>query len=89
MSLIRRLAYSQGVSGNIIRVSKGQEPSGRAWVLVRRSGDEFRVTVDDPRNPNPVTLGERFGSFWAALLSARTYTKKLGVPVHAVGCKDA
>ena len=75
--------------GNIIHVAAGQEPCGCAWVLVRRIADQFRVTVNDPRNPNPVTLSERFDSFWTALLNARARAKKLGAPVHAVGCRDA
>lgn len=57
-------------------------------VLVRRSADRFGVTVADPRNPNPVALSESFESLWAALLSAKTHAKKLGVPVHALGCAD-
>jgi hypothetical protein len=74
---------------NIVHVAKGQEPrDGRAWVVVRRVADQFRVTVNDPRNPNPVTLSERFDSFWTALLDARTRARNLGVPVHAVECKD-
>lgn len=76
--------------GNIIHVAAGQEPSDdRAWVVVRRIADQFRVTVNDPRNPNPVTLSERFESFWTALLNARARARNLGVPVHAVGCRDA
>ena len=76
--------------GNIIYVAAGQEPSDdRAWVVVRQIAHEFRVTVNDPRNPNPVTLSERFDSFWTALLNARARARSLGVSVHAVGCKDA
>jgi hypothetical protein len=86
---VRRVIYPHGMIGDIIHVAEGQEPYGRAWVVVRRIADQFGVTVNDPRNPNPVTLSERFDSFWTALLKARACAKNLGVPVHAVGCKDA
>jgi hypothetical protein len=89
MAPVRRVAYPHGMIGNIIHVVEGQEPPSRAWVAVRRIADQFRVTVNDPRNPNPVTLSERFDSFWTALLSARARAKSLGVPVHAVGCRDS
>ena len=78
------------MSGNIIHVADGAHRLMPApWVVVRRDADQYRVTVNDPRNPNPVTLGARFDSFWAALLSARARALKLGVPVHAVGCEGA
>jgi hypothetical protein len=78
------------MAGSIIHVAEGaQRLMPAPWVMVRRVADQYRVTVSDPRNPNPVTLGERFDSFWTALLSARTRAKQFGVPVHAIGCGDA
>jgi hypothetical protein len=75
---------------NIIHVAEGAHHLAPApWVVVRQDADQYRVTVNDPRNPNPVTLSERFDSLWAALLNARARARKLGVPVHAVGCEDA
>ena len=58
------------------------------WVAVRRDTNQYRVVVNDARNPNPVTLSVRFNSFWTALISAKKRATILGVPVHAVGCKD-
>jgi hypothetical protein len=76
--------------GNIIHVADGvQRLLPAPWVEVRRVADQYRVTVNDPRNPNPVTLRKRFDSFWTALLDARARARKLGVPVYAVGCEDA
>jgi hypothetical protein len=76
--------------GNIIHVADGvQRLLPAPWVEVRRVADQYRVTVNDPRNPNPVTLSERFDSFWTALLDARARARRLGVPVYAVGCEDA
>jgi len=81
--------YLRGMAGNVIHVADGVHRLMPApWVAVRRDTNQYRVTVSDPRNPNPVTLSERFDSFWTALLSARERARKLGVPVHAVGCKD-
>ena len=78
------------MAGNIIHVAEGaQRLMPAPWVVVRRDAARSRVTIKDPRNPNPVTLSERFDSFWTALLSARTRAKQLGVPVHAIGCRDA
>jgi hypothetical protein len=78
------------MAGNIIHVAEGALRLMPApWVVVRRVADQYRVTVNDPRNPNPVTLSERFDSFWTALLDARARARRLGVPVHAVGCEDA
>jgi hypothetical protein len=77
------------MAGSIIRVAEGaQRLLPAPWVLVRRVADEYRVIVNDPHNPNPVTLGERFGVFWTALLKAREHAKRLSVPVHAMGCED-
>lgn len=76
--------------GNLIHVADGAHDLMPApWVIMRRVADQYRVTVNDPRNPNPVTLSQRFDSFWTALLDARARAKPLGVPVHAVGCEDA
>jgi len=75
---------------NIIHVAEGAHRLMPApWVLLRRDEERYRVTVNDPRNPNPVTLSEGFDSFWTALLSARAHAKRLGVPLHAIGCQDA
>jgi hypothetical protein len=75
---------------NVIYVSEGQEPADAgAWVVVRRIGKQYRVTMNDPRNTNPLTLSERFDSFGGALFNAEARAKNLGVPVHAVGCEDA
>jgi hypothetical protein len=77
------------MAGGIIHVSEGARRLMPApWVVVRRVADRYRVTVNDPRNPNPVTLSKRFDTFWTALLDARPRARKLGVPVHAVGCED-
>jgi hypothetical protein len=75
--------------GSIVYLAEGQAPIGGAWVVVRRIAGQFRVTVNDLRNPNPVTLSERFDALWPALLSARARARTLGVPVHAIGCADA
>jgi len=78
------------MAGNIIHVAEGAHRLMPApWVLVRLAADQYRVTVNDPRNPNPVTLSERFDSFWAALLNARVRAGNLGVPVHTVRREDA
>jgi hypothetical protein len=77
------------MAGNIIHVAEGaQRLIPGPWVLVRRVADQYRVTVNDPRNPNPVTLSIRFDSFWTVLLEAKARARKLGVPVHAIGCEE-
>ncbi len=77
------------MTAGIIHVTEGvQHLMPAPWVVVRRIVDKYRVTVNDPRNPNPVTLSERFDTFWTALLDARARARRLGVPVHAVGCED-
>ena len=90
MAPIEGAAYHQRMVDNVIHVAEGQEPSDAgAWVVVRRVGDQFRVAVNDPSAANPLTLRDGLRSFTTAIFHAEGYAKKLGVPVHAVGCENA
>ena len=78
------------MAGKVIHLAEGGalHLMPAPWVVIRRVAEQYRVMVNDPRNPNPVTLAERFDAFWTAVLKAREHAKRLGVPVHAIACED-